>query len=242
MLYSMPLVADDGRRFHLDGFKQIHDDDGLDLWSDTTTLFVTVHEGEGTAGAGRRQGHRDHPPRRLRQAADDMKAHRRATASSTSSGPWPGSAGCSPARSTRPSAASSPGRALQSRRAAARAPPARCGAEEVHFFTHRGRRRAASYPLQRRHEGAGDPRSRVRHPALRLHASTPPRRTSRSTSSSTATTCGCWTTAPARPGVRRRRSSPSTTSRRTTTPPRSRRSARSPAPSRCRSWPTASGR
>ena len=50
MLYSMPLVADDGRRFHLDGYKQIHDDDGMDLWSDTTTLYVTVHEGEGTTG------------------------------------------------------------------------------------------------------------------------------------------------------------------------------------------------
>jgi choline dehydrogenase-like flavoprotein len=50
MLYSMPLVADDGRRFHLDGYKQIRDEDGMDLWSDTTTLYVTVHEGEGTAG------------------------------------------------------------------------------------------------------------------------------------------------------------------------------------------------
>jgi cholesterol oxidase len=46
MLYAMPLVADDGRRFHLDGFKQIHDDRGLDLWKDTTTLYVTVHEGD----------------------------------------------------------------------------------------------------------------------------------------------------------------------------------------------------
>lgn len=42
MLYSMPLVATDGTRFHLEGFKEIHDDDGLDLWSDTTTLYVTV--------------------------------------------------------------------------------------------------------------------------------------------------------------------------------------------------------
>ena len=50
MLYSMPLVADDGRRFHLDGYKQIRDEDGMDLWSDTTTLYVTVHEGEGTSG------------------------------------------------------------------------------------------------------------------------------------------------------------------------------------------------
>ena len=50
MLYSMPLVADDGRRFHLEGFKQIQDDEGMDLWSDTTTLYVTVHDGEGAEG------------------------------------------------------------------------------------------------------------------------------------------------------------------------------------------------
>jgi cholesterol oxidase len=46
MVYTMPLVADDGRRFHFEGFKQIQDDRGLDLWKDTTTLYVTVHEGD----------------------------------------------------------------------------------------------------------------------------------------------------------------------------------------------------
>lgn len=45
MVYAMPLAADDGRRFHVDGFKTIHDDAGPDLWSDTTTLYVTVREG-----------------------------------------------------------------------------------------------------------------------------------------------------------------------------------------------------
>jgi choline dehydrogenase-like flavoprotein len=46
MLYSMPLLADDGQRFFLEGYKQIVNDDGLDLWKDTTTLYVTVHEGD----------------------------------------------------------------------------------------------------------------------------------------------------------------------------------------------------
>jgi cholesterol oxidase len=46
MLYAMPLLADDGRRFFLEGFKQIHEDDGIDLWKDTTTLYVTVREGD----------------------------------------------------------------------------------------------------------------------------------------------------------------------------------------------------
>ncbi len=50
MLYTMPLVAEDGHRYQLDGVKEIHDDKGLDLWSDTTTLFVTVRDGVGAAG------------------------------------------------------------------------------------------------------------------------------------------------------------------------------------------------
>ncbi len=77
MLYSMPLVADDGRRFHLEGFKQIQDDEGMDLWSDTTTLYVTVHDGEGAERSGRGQGHRHDPRSGLRQAADDDARDRR---------------------------------------------------------------------------------------------------------------------------------------------------------------------
>jgi cholesterol oxidase len=44
MVYEMPMVADDGRTFHTEGFKSVHDDPGPDIWKDTTTLFVTVHE------------------------------------------------------------------------------------------------------------------------------------------------------------------------------------------------------
>ena len=50
MLYSMPLAAADGRRFHLYGFKQVHDDNGPDFWADTTTLYVTVREGHDPSG------------------------------------------------------------------------------------------------------------------------------------------------------------------------------------------------
>ena len=45
MVYRMPLEAEDGARFHLEGFKTIHDDAGPDLWSDTTTLYVTLRSG-----------------------------------------------------------------------------------------------------------------------------------------------------------------------------------------------------
>ncbi|MCO5164792.1 MAG: GMC family oxidoreductase N-terminal domain-containing protein [Planctomycetes bacterium] len=44
MRYALPLVASDGRRFHLEGFKTIRDDDGPDAWSDTTTLRVTLRK------------------------------------------------------------------------------------------------------------------------------------------------------------------------------------------------------
>ncbi|MEP6992237.1 MAG: hypothetical protein ABJA80_14995 [bacterium] len=45
MVYTMPAVAVDGHTYHVEGFKTIHDDAGPDIWPDTTTLYVTVHEG-----------------------------------------------------------------------------------------------------------------------------------------------------------------------------------------------------
>ncbi|MDG2239710.1 MAG: GMC oxidoreductase [Longimicrobiales bacterium] len=50
MTYKMPMEHPDGRTFFLHGFKRIHDDRGFDVWSDTTTLFVSVHEGEDESG------------------------------------------------------------------------------------------------------------------------------------------------------------------------------------------------
>jgi cholesterol oxidase len=45
MQYRMKLSAEDGREYWFHGFKTIHDDRGLDLWSDTTTLYVTLYDG-----------------------------------------------------------------------------------------------------------------------------------------------------------------------------------------------------
>jgi cholesterol oxidase len=50
MTYRMPLRAEDGRAFTMEGFKTIHDAQGPRVWSDTTTLFVTVREGADGAG------------------------------------------------------------------------------------------------------------------------------------------------------------------------------------------------
>lgn len=46
MLYQMVMVAESGQKYFMSGFKEVKDDPGLDLWHDTTTLFITVHEGE----------------------------------------------------------------------------------------------------------------------------------------------------------------------------------------------------
>lgn len=45
MIYRMLITAQDGKATYFEGFKSIHDDPGLDLWSDTTTLYITLYEG-----------------------------------------------------------------------------------------------------------------------------------------------------------------------------------------------------
>jgi cholesterol oxidase len=42
MIYDLQLVAGDGRRFRLQGFKVLRQRPGLKAWRDTTTLFVTL--------------------------------------------------------------------------------------------------------------------------------------------------------------------------------------------------------
>lgn len=46
MRYRMHLNTETGQTYYFEGFKQIHDDRGFDIWSDTTTLFITVYEGD----------------------------------------------------------------------------------------------------------------------------------------------------------------------------------------------------
>lgn len=51
MLYHMTMHSIEGQTFYFAGFKDIHDDKGLDVWTDTTKLFITVYEGENDEGA-----------------------------------------------------------------------------------------------------------------------------------------------------------------------------------------------
>ncbi|WP_131786925.1 alpha/beta hydrolase [Protofrankia symbiont of Coriaria ruscifolia] len=51
--YRLVLVAGDGERYTLDAFKVLHDRPGLDAWSDTTTLNLTLRTDDGrTLGVG----------------------------------------------------------------------------------------------------------------------------------------------------------------------------------------------
>lgn len=49
MRYRMDMTTEDGRAYYFEGFKVIRDDPGVDVWSDTTTLYITVHDGESDA-------------------------------------------------------------------------------------------------------------------------------------------------------------------------------------------------
>ncbi len=46
MGYRMKLKSQEGEDLYFEGFKVIRDDPGLDLWSDTTTLYITVYKGK----------------------------------------------------------------------------------------------------------------------------------------------------------------------------------------------------
>lgn len=46
MHYRMTLRSIEGRTYYFKGFKVIRDDPGIDLWSDTTTLYITLYDGD----------------------------------------------------------------------------------------------------------------------------------------------------------------------------------------------------
>ena len=51
MRYTGTLTAEDGATYTFEGHKTIHNDPGFDVWSDTTTLFITVYAGQDDTGA-----------------------------------------------------------------------------------------------------------------------------------------------------------------------------------------------
>lgn len=45
MLYHAKLMSREGQKYYFEGFKDVYNDKGFDVWKDTTTLFITVYEG-----------------------------------------------------------------------------------------------------------------------------------------------------------------------------------------------------
>jgi cholesterol oxidase len=45
MQYKMKLTSTEGKTYYFYGFKVIHDDPGIDSWTDTTTLYITIFDG-----------------------------------------------------------------------------------------------------------------------------------------------------------------------------------------------------
>ncbi|PSU34604.1 GMC family oxidoreductase N-terminal domain-containing protein [Photobacterium lutimaris] len=50
MRYSMRLHSVEGTNYYMEGFKDIRDDPGFDIWDDTTTLYITVWKGGDKSG------------------------------------------------------------------------------------------------------------------------------------------------------------------------------------------------
>ena len=46
MRYRMRMTSEEGKSYFFDGFKMVRDDPGLDMWSDTTTLYITVYNAD----------------------------------------------------------------------------------------------------------------------------------------------------------------------------------------------------
>ncbi|MFQ5629179.1 MAG: hypothetical protein ACE5I1_10500 [bacterium] len=49
MVYELGFEHD-GKDYYVAGKKEVKDDPGFDLWSDTTTLYTTLHEGKDSSG------------------------------------------------------------------------------------------------------------------------------------------------------------------------------------------------
>jgi cholesterol oxidase len=49
MRYRMKMLTDDGRSYYFEGFKVTHPDSVFQVWPATSTLYITIYDGESTA-------------------------------------------------------------------------------------------------------------------------------------------------------------------------------------------------
>ena len=45
MKYSMVMNTEEGKAYFFYGYKLVRDEKGFDVWKDTSTLYITIHEG-----------------------------------------------------------------------------------------------------------------------------------------------------------------------------------------------------
>lgn len=50
MDYKANLISVEGKNFYFEGFKDVFNDKVVDVWKDTTTLFITLYEGDSSEG------------------------------------------------------------------------------------------------------------------------------------------------------------------------------------------------
>ncbi|MGD2079201.1 MAG: GMC family oxidoreductase N-terminal domain-containing protein, partial [Chloroflexota bacterium] len=50
MKYRMRVTSQEGNVYYFDGYKLVKDDPGIDIWKDTTTLYITVYDGDNMSG------------------------------------------------------------------------------------------------------------------------------------------------------------------------------------------------
>ena len=50
MDYAMKLTAESGQTYYFTGFKLVHHGEGLHVWKETTTLYITLYQGDDDAG------------------------------------------------------------------------------------------------------------------------------------------------------------------------------------------------
>jgi len=48
MKYRMKLNSYDGKQYYFSGFKRVENDKGIDIWSDTTVLYISIYDGADT--------------------------------------------------------------------------------------------------------------------------------------------------------------------------------------------------
>lgn len=56
MKYRFQMHAEDGKKWYFEGHKIIHNDPGIDIWSDTTQLYITIYDGPDEAAPVKGRG------------------------------------------------------------------------------------------------------------------------------------------------------------------------------------------